>query len=332
MRAYFDIIIPVYNQVGKMDNCIRSLKEQTFGDFRAIFVNDGSRDASLNMLNAYAREDERFTVTGYETNGSLVKARFTGMQQAEGAYVLFLDSDDYLSADALEKIKEYADKNPCDLISFGFISEPQGIERPAIATEDMLLDILEDKIRPSIWKNAYSGALIKRAAERISPFYCNMGEDSFFSAVFITCARSFGRMEDFLYHYDLGMGMSSSASAFTNEKFRRDMKSLSEAGEHMTEYLARYAPSYVEAAKKHLEVMHTYEYLMAVLYDDDLSRVIDNMISLKEMGYDKYYSYGVNRLLPERIGGELLGQAAGERTGSGFFELLTAIKDYKYAD
>ena len=57
---YFSILIPVYNQVDKMDACVSSILEQTFGDFEVIFVNDGSTDDSLSMLNGYAAKDPRF--------------------------------------------------------------------------------------------------------------------------------------------------------------------------------------------------------------------------------------------------------------------------------
>ena len=332
MTHFFDIIIPVYNQVGKMDNCIASLKSQTFGDFRAIFVNDGSTDASLGMLKEYAATDDRFEVTGYEENGSLVRARYEGMLRAEAAYVLFLDSDDYLSADALSSIRAYVDRNPADYISFGFISEPEGVHRPAVESEDVLADIYDERIRPAIWKCVYSKRVIDRAVSRISPFYCNMGEDSFFSTVFATCAESFGTMKDYLYHYELGTGMSGRDAGVSTEKLKRDLDSLSAAGEHMLDYLSAYAPGYLDAAREHIDVMLTYEYLVATLYDEDLPRVVDHILSLKEWGYDRYYRYAADRILPRKIGSTLIREAEGSRTDMRFFELLTAIKDYERND
>ena len=329
MTPFFDIIVPVYNQVGKMDKCIDSLKKQTFSDFRAIFVNDGSKDESLKMLEGYAKDDPRFIVTGYDINGSLVKARFTGMKEVTGEYVLFLDSDDYLSEDALLKIKGFVDKDPVDYLSFDFISEPEGIKGHVVRTEDVYSDILSDRIKPAIWKCAYSKRLIEEALKRISPFYCNMGEDSYFSTVFTTCAKTFGTLDEILYHYELGTGMSGVCSGVSKDKLKRDMDSLSEAAEHILSYLKEYAPKYLEPAKKHIDVMLTYECLTAIYYDDDMTRVIDNILCLKELGFDKYFGYAATRILPEKIGREMLKVKENTRAGAEFLELLNGIKTYE---
>ena len=64
--AYFSILIPVFNQVGKMEQCIESIREQTFGDYEVIFVNDGSTDDSLSMLDGYAAKDARCRVVSHK--------------------------------------------------------------------------------------------------------------------------------------------------------------------------------------------------------------------------------------------------------------------------
>ena len=100
--AFFSVLIPVYNQVGKMQECIDSLNAQSFTDLEIIMVDDGSTDDSYQMLLSFAGKDPRIKVFRHEKNSSLVGARYTGMQHASGEYVFFLDSDDSITADAFE--------------------------------------------------------------------------------------------------------------------------------------------------------------------------------------------------------------------------------------
>ena len=125
MRPFFSILVPVYNQVGKMDECIASLRAQTFPDFEAIFVDDGSTDASWPMLQGFVEQDERMSAVQHGENRSLLAARYTGMSHAKGEYILFLDSDDYLSDDALECLRNKLAAEPVDILRFGYRTEPQ---------------------------------------------------------------------------------------------------------------------------------------------------------------------------------------------------------------
>ncbi len=99
----FSIIIPVYNVESYLRDCLDSVMHQTFQGWEAICVNDGSTDDSLAILGEYAAKDDRFKVIS-QTNGGLSAARNTGMDNAAGDYLLFLDSDDWLEPSALETI------------------------------------------------------------------------------------------------------------------------------------------------------------------------------------------------------------------------------------
>jgi len=96
----FSIIIPVYNVENYLRDCLDSVLNQSFNDWEAICVNDGSTDGSAAILESYAEQDSRFIVIS-QPNGGLSAARNTGLDAAQGDYVLFLDSDDWLESDAL---------------------------------------------------------------------------------------------------------------------------------------------------------------------------------------------------------------------------------------
>ena len=97
------LIIPVYNVEVYLRECLDSVINQSFGDWEAICVNDGSTDRSADLLAEYAAKDERFKVIT-QANGGLSSARNTGLDAAKGEYLLFLDSDDWLEPKALEVI------------------------------------------------------------------------------------------------------------------------------------------------------------------------------------------------------------------------------------
>lgn len=99
----FSIVIPVYNVEPYLRDCLDSVLHQTFADWEAICVNDGSTDCSGEILEEYATQDSRFKVLD-KPNGGLSSARNAGMGVAKGDYVLFFDSDDWLEPNALETI------------------------------------------------------------------------------------------------------------------------------------------------------------------------------------------------------------------------------------
>ena len=97
----FSIIIPVYNVEKYLRECLDSVLNQTFPDWEAVCVNDGSTDGSADILEEYAQKETRVKVIS-QPNGGLSAARNTGMKAVSGEYVLFLDSDDWLEPQALE--------------------------------------------------------------------------------------------------------------------------------------------------------------------------------------------------------------------------------------
>ena len=102
------IVIPVYNIEKYIVECLDSILNQTFTDYEVICVNDGSKDSSLNILNAYAEQDSRIKVIS-QKNGGSGTARNNGLSLAKGKYVQFLDGDDYFEPEMLEKLYNLAE-------------------------------------------------------------------------------------------------------------------------------------------------------------------------------------------------------------------------------
>ncbi|MBQ9742156.1 MAG: glycosyltransferase [Ruminococcus sp.] len=93
--AAISIIVPVYNAANYLNKCIDSLLSQTFEDFELILVNDGSKDNSGSICDDYAAKDRRIKVI-HKDNGGVSSARNLGLDNAQGRYIMFCDSDDYV--------------------------------------------------------------------------------------------------------------------------------------------------------------------------------------------------------------------------------------------
>ena len=99
----FSIIIPVFNVEKYLQVCLNSVLGQTYPDWEAICVNDGSTDGSLAILEENAAKEERIKIID-QPNAGTATARNTGIRSAHGDYIFFLDSDDWLELDTLEII------------------------------------------------------------------------------------------------------------------------------------------------------------------------------------------------------------------------------------
>ncbi len=90
------VIVPIYNVEQYLEQCLLSIRQQTFADLQVIMVNDGSTDNSVAIADRFAVEDERFVLIKQENKGQSA-ARNIGLTQAKGEYISFIDADDYIA-------------------------------------------------------------------------------------------------------------------------------------------------------------------------------------------------------------------------------------------
>lgn len=111
------VIIPVYNTERYVDECIRSVLNQTQKEVEVILIDDGSTDRSYEIMFFYAERYANIRVFRQE-NKKLGAARNLGMESARGKYILFLDSDDYIKENCLEELYNYAERKQLDFITY----------------------------------------------------------------------------------------------------------------------------------------------------------------------------------------------------------------------
>lgn len=149
------VIIPIYNVEKYLRRCLDSVLNQTFQDWEAICVNDGSPDGSAVILSEYAARDSRFKIVN-KKNGGLSDARNAGMAVATGKYILYLDSDDFIHPQTMEITYYLAMRDGSDIVSFTY----DRIYRPQLMVRHMLrMDT--DSVVPERMHKKYDVARIK---------------------------------------------------------------------------------------------------------------------------------------------------------------------------
>lgn len=123
MKPFFSIVMPAYNVEKYIKKAIESVQKQTFADWELIVVDDCTPDKSAEIAEKFAEADERIKVIHHEVNKGLSPARNTGEKAACGKYIWFMDSDDYVDDDLLEKVYRSLEKNPAKLVVFGLKEE-----------------------------------------------------------------------------------------------------------------------------------------------------------------------------------------------------------------
>ena len=113
------IIVPVYNAAETLRRCVDSVLKQDYTDFELLLVDDGSRDGSGAICDAYAARDPRVRVI-HKENAGVSAARNDALDQAQGTFLQFLDSDDWLTPDATKQLVRSAQACGCDLVIADF--------------------------------------------------------------------------------------------------------------------------------------------------------------------------------------------------------------------
>lgn len=116
----FSVIIPVYNVEKFIGKCLDSVFQQTYSDYEIVAVNDGSTDSSLKILENYQINNPKLKIISQKNKG-LGGARNTGISNAKGEFLIFLDSDDYIATNMLETLDYYLSEYKLDILVFDCI-------------------------------------------------------------------------------------------------------------------------------------------------------------------------------------------------------------------
>lgn len=225
MKPAVSIIVPVYNAQKTVGRCIESITGQEFQDFELILVDDGSKDESGAICDAYAQKDSRIRVIHKENSG-VSDSRNLALDEAKGEYIQFLDSDDWITTDATSLFYRAATEHHCDMVISDFyrvigqrVSHKGDIDDDVIMTrEDFAAHMMEnpaDFYYGVLWNKFFRRELIEKYHLRMdsSISWC---EDFMFNLEYIRHADSFYALRVPIYYYVKTKGsLASQGLSFT---------------------------------------------------------------------------------------------------------------------
>lgn len=158
----YSIIVPVYNVEKYIRECLDSIKNQTYEEFEAILVDDGSTDGSGVICDEYAENDSRFKVI-HKKNGGLISAWKAGLRMASNELVLFVDSDDYIELQTLEVLEKHIDYSKTDLVQFCAVTGKDTFAVNNLTINELLPYLIYYKGFRKIIRNSRCGKVFKRS-------------------------------------------------------------------------------------------------------------------------------------------------------------------------
>lgn len=157
------VIVPVYNVEKYISKCLDTLVNQTLDDIEIIIVNDGSKDKSKEIIKKYETKYLEKIKYYEKENGGLSDARNYGMKYANGEYIAFLDSDDYVELDMYEKMYEIAKKENSDMVECNFIWEYPNKTREDIGEIYNNKKEMIEKIRVVAWNKLIKKEIVEKS-------------------------------------------------------------------------------------------------------------------------------------------------------------------------
>lgn len=208
MRELVSVLVAVYNTQDYLERCIDSIIGQTYEKIEVIIVDDGSKDESLKICKDFMKKDSRIKVI-HQENGGLAAARNTGIRYAEGEYVCFLDSDDYIENDYIETLYKSLKRYQVDVAVCAYDREyPNGKVVAMCMDSDKMIGREEAMVNmyrynsfgAYSWNKMFRMDMIKKYGLIYDP-ELRMSQDLYFSTQYIQKIKSAYYINRPLYHY-----------------------------------------------------------------------------------------------------------------------------------
>lgn len=223
----FSVVVPVYNVIAFLPACLDSLEAQDVGLAQIVLVDDGSTDGSGDICDAFANRVPG-TVVIHQKNAGLFAAREAGMRVATGDYLVSVDSDDRMRADALRRLSDAIDQwNSPDVVAYRFSRKETLIPARESALPMKsgpycshggieLRALVCDGQHNSLWSKAFKRELLETAEIPSVPWRLTHGEDLLRLCCIASAAKSFAYLDQALYYYRPNSS-SSTASYSSNQ-------------------------------------------------------------------------------------------------------------------
>lgn len=272
----FSIIVPIYNAKNYIHKCIDSILSQNSKDYELLLVDDGSTDGCSSICDEYAENNHQIRVI-HKENGGVVSSRNTGIKEARGEYILYVDADDWVAENWMEVISEqiYSTPEKPDIVVIGsigiyndrqtphIINTTEGFyDRSRLETE-IFPRLISDKRRyiddavilPAPWNKAYKRELLEK-------HHCydegiRLGEDTAFVFECFLNAQSIVVCKDILYYYNK-LNPNSVLTKSDPNRFKKRV--------HLFQYIHERLAPYTSLIGRQMDTFYASRIIFDIIY------------------------------------------------------------------
>lgn len=221
------IIVPVYNSETVLERCIGSILRQTLTQLEVIVIDDGSTDRSGSICDQYQEQDARIRVI-HKKNGGVSAARNTGIELAEGRYIIFCDSDDYMDENACNGLYQMILRNPNGWIMGAthivdesgrlLLEQSFSQEEISILDKSRYYDVYRLGVAGAPWNKIYDLATIRKHGLKFNESL-NVGEDVVFNAQYIRFTDKIYILNKVVYYYVRYQSFQTATTKYDKDQF-----------------------------------------------------------------------------------------------------------------
>lgn len=240
------VIIPAYNVEKYIEQCLRSIMNQTYKNLEIIVVNDGSTDETGDIIKKLAEEDNRIFFIDQENQG-VSASRNNALAKVDSDFVMFVDSDDWLDLDACEYLIQEAIKENADCVMFGYVREYENKSLPKATFEEEKIVFCGDEVKrklhrrlfgpidselatpekmnaiSTIWGKLYKSEFVKNI-KFISLQELGLCEDGYFNINVFKNLNKVVFVKKYFYHYRKIVGSNSLTQKKDSNMFEKEKK------------------------------------------------------------------------------------------------------------
>ena len=227
------IVVPIFGVEKYIERCARTLFEQTYSNIEFIFVNDCTKDSSINILQNIIKEynhlENKIEIIDHEVNLGLAASRNTGVRYSTGDYIMHVDADDWIEPQLVDSMLKEAVRTGADIVVCGaYLHYPNSINLSlpcsTLSKDELIIKILMNSVPGSMWGKIIKSRLYKDHDDTWAIEGINQGEDYVTMPRLLYYANDVSYLGIPLYNYNL-----CNAASYTNNISERSVDSMLKA-------------------------------------------------------------------------------------------------------
>lgn len=236
-NCYISIIVPVFNVEKYLRKCVDSIIQQSYTDWELLLVDDGSTDTSSQICDEYSEKDSRIK-TIHVSNGGVSKARNIALDNANGEWIMFVDSDDWLHTDCLKTCTEEVSTNNLDLLQFSLVRVDEQQNVLYYLRNGTSVCSFPEYVEQEKYNLCAGGSLLKRSIIENKSLRFNtdlsLAEDQVFLTSYMKQCQRLKSIPDVMYNYLYIQERYT--NKINSDKVLKSIKFLSEYKNHTKEF------------------------------------------------------------------------------------------------